>query len=357
MRTRYTKGAALLALGLFASTLENRAQAGGTRDPSVQPFSNASFWNTPLGKDASFQDPQATETAMLMNENVGGHSGSYAWIGRDGFRIDRQKAGDPLMRWTYQGRSATGPWLFQSPVRNGSFELKTPRDMTFLGGTDAYGAIITEDGHYAYEIWKGSFDATANVYRANYVVLTDLYGTGKASRDGTSEGIRAFGGSLFGGLIRCQELEKGFIPHAIAMVISPSQLRKGATVAEQKVWPATTTDHDGKNTYGGTIPMGALFAIPSSVDLTKLNLSPEGMALARAYATFGGYVVDAAARTNMIAMFEAGCSQADTHIENLQRDKRKILAQLRMVTNNSPDNIGGPGERIAPRPPELQPLH
>lgn len=31
------------------------------------------------------------------------------------------------------------------------------------------------------------------------------------------------------------------------MVISPTQLRKGATAAEQKVWPATTTDNDGRD--------------------------------------------------------------------------------------------------------------
>ncbi|QOG22158.1 MULTISPECIES: hypothetical protein [Bradyrhizobium] len=347
--------AVLLVCGFSAAFLDSEVRAGSGRDPRLQPFSNASFWNTPLGKGASFQDPQETETAMIRNESVGGHAASYAWIGVDLLKIDRQKADDPVMRWEYKGRSSTGPWLSSSPVNGGSFELKTPHNIQFLGGTDRYAAIITEDGHYAYEVWKGSYDPTANVYRAHYVVLTDLYGLGKASRDGASEGIRAFGGSLLGGLIRCHELEQGVIPHAMAMVISPTQLRRGATMAEQKVWPATATDLGGRNTYSGNVPMGALFAIPQSVDLTKLDLSPEGMALARAYATFGGYVVDAAARTNIIAVTETGCNKAQT--DNLQRDKRKILAQLRMVTNNGPDSIGGPGERVAPRPSELQPLH
>ncbi|KJC36461.1 hypothetical protein UP06_32585 [Bradyrhizobium sp. LTSP857] len=291
---------------------------------------------------------------MIRNESVGGHAASYAWIGVDLLKVDRQKADDPVMRWEYKGRSTTGPWLLSSPVSAGSFELKTPRNIQFLGGSDRYAAIITEDGRYAYEFWKGAYDPAANSYRAHYVVLTDLYGLGKASRDSASEGIRAFGGSLLGGLIRCHELDQGIIPHALAMVISPTQLRRGATMAEQKVWPATTTDLGGRNTYSGNVPMGALFAIPPSFDLTKLDLSPEGMALARAYATYGGYVVDAATRTNMIAVTEAGCRKEQT--DNLQRDKRKILAQLRMVTNNGPDSVGGPGERIAPRPAELQPL-
>lgn len=355
-RFSYAFSAALLVFVIAASAFGGAAGAGDTRDPQLQPFSNASFWNTPLGKGAVFQEPQETETAMLRNESVGGHAASYAWIGGNLLKVYRQRPEDPLMRWEYRARSTTGPWLLPSPVGGGSFNLKSPRDIHFLGGTDQYAAIITEDGRYAYEVWKGSFDPAANVYRAHYVVLTDLYGTGRASREGASEGIRAFGGSLLGGLIRCHELDQGVIPHAIAMVISPTQLRKGATAAEQKVWPATTTDHDGRNVYSGTIPMGALFAIPPSVDLTKLDLTPEGTALARAYATFGGYVVDAAARTNMIAVTEAGCGN-QAQIDNLQRDKRKILAQLRMVTNNGPDSIGGPGGRIVPRPPELQPAH
>lgn len=45
------------------------------------------------------------------------------------------------------------------------------------------------------------------------------------------------------------------------------------------------------------------------------------MVLARAPATFGGYVVDAAARTNMIAVADTGCRKEQT--DNLQRDKRK----------------------------------
>lgn len=354
-RSSHAFSVLLLIVAVSFSEFEATAEAADTRDPHVQPFSNASFWNTPLGKGAIFQEPQDAETAMLRNESVGGHTASFAWIGGNLVKVYRQSPEDPLVRWEYKARSATGPWLLSTPVNGGSFELKSPRDIQFLGGTDQYAIIITENGRYAYEFWKGSFDPASNAYRAHYVVLTDLYGTGRAKREGASEGIRAFGGSLLGGLIRCPELNQGQIPHAIAMVISPTQLRKGATAAEQKVWPATTTDHDGRNSYAGTIPMGALFAIPPSVDLTKLGLSPEGMALARAYATFGGYVVDAAARTNMIAVTEAGCTQ--TQIDNLQRDKRKILAQLRMVTNNGPDSIGGPGDRIVPRPPELQLAH
>src|SRR5689334_6508329 len=84
---------ALLFGGGFAAGARSGESA---RDPSVQPFSSESIWNTPLGRGAVFQDPAAPETAMLRSENVGGQASSYSWISGDGLRIFRQKASDPL---------------------------------------------------------------------------------------------------------------------------------------------------------------------------------------------------------------------------------------------------------------------
>lgn len=319
------------------------------RDPAGQPFATSSIWNTPLGLGAIFQAGSDPETAMLRNENTGGPGASYAWIDSDSIGIYPADTGDSEALWSFDTRSATAPWPEGGPIQNGVISFPTPSNVTF-GGVDRYSIVILPDGKTAYEVWKGAATGDGG-YHTRYIVRTDLTGPGIASGDHRSEGIRAAGMSLLGGLIRCAELANGDIPHGIAMVLSTAQLRAGATVDSQKVWPASTTDHDGQNAYAGLVPMGALIAIPPSVRLDDLSLSAEGLALARAFQQFGGYVVDTAGKTMSIATTEKGCPA--TAITHLQQDKRTILKRLALVTNNSSAEPGGPGDRIVPPPPQL----
>jgi hypothetical protein len=322
----------------------------GTRDPFLQPFSSQSIWNTPVGDQIAFVAESDPMTLLLRNQNAGGPGGSFAWIGRDAMSVVLQSETDPLATWQYKGRSATSPWSYGGPIANGSFQIKTPRNLQFYGN-DRYGIIVTSNKHQAVETWSSSYVPATNSYQATYVVQTDLYGTGIASRPNTSEGIRAFGGSLLGGLIRCSELDAASIPHAIAVVISPNQAKAGTRSEDQRVWPASVTDNGSTETYKGLIPMGAMIAIPQSIDLTTLGLSAEGLALARAYQNFGGYVVDTATNTLILASLDAGCNA--TKAQNLANDKTKILSKLRIVSNQDESHVGGPGNRVVPPPPPL----
>ncbi|AWN46809.1 hypothetical protein DK419_11230 [Methylobacterium terrae] len=250
--------------------------------------------------------------------------------------------------WTYRGRPPTLPWPHGGSPGGGRFSMRTPPGIAFLGGTDGHAVLIDEEGRYAYEMWLGGFDPARGLYSAHVIIRTDLRGSGIAARTGTSEGVRAFGGSLVGGLVRREELERGEIRHAIAMAASTSQASP-----TRIVWPASTTDGDGRNGHTGIIPMGALFAIPPQVDLDRLGLAtPEGRALARAFQEFGGYITDTAGRTVVIAYLEEGCTEAQ--IDRLQSDKDRILTALTMVTNNSAAHPGGPGPRVAAPPPPLK---
>jgi hypothetical protein len=196
-------------------------------------------------------------------------------------------------------------------------------------------------------MWKGKLNTQKNRYETVYIAMNDLKGTGIPAASGRSEGIRAYGGSLLGGLILCDELQRGNIRHGIAMLLSPTQMKAGATMDEQKVWPASSTDNAGKNNYSGLIPMGTLVAIPQDVDINSLGLSPEGLALARAYQQYGGYVTDSALNTMILGVMERGCPAQ--YLEHLQADKRTILKYLRIVSNNSEQSPGGPGPRVKTR--------
>jgi hypothetical protein len=338
-----------LLLALVVLFFAQHVSSAQTRDPRLQPFSAASFWNTPLGTGAQFQAATDTETAMLMDPKLGN-----VWIGANAIGVYSTAPTDPVMRWTYKARSMTGKWLYRTPISNGSFSVKTPSNIKFHT-VDGWSVFMTEDARYEFETWLGAYDATTNAYTVTYVAMNDLYGDGIPTSVGRSEGIRAFGGSLLGGLIRCHELTASSIPHAVAMEIAPTRAKAGRIWYQQRVWPAQATDSGSVTVYSGTIPMGALFGIPQSTDLTKLGLlTKEGMALAQAYKSFGGYVVDTATHTTMIGVVEADCDA--TQIGNLSSDKAKILHALRMITNNEPNTIGGPGERVVPPPPDFAPL-
>jgi hypothetical protein len=337
----------LLALVMLFSA--HHVSSAQTRDPRLQPFSATSFWNTPLGTGAQFQAATDSESAMLLDWKLGN-----AWIGANAIGVYSTAPTDPVMRWTYKGRSMTGRWLFRTPIANGSFSIKTPSKLQFHT-VDGWSVFMTEDARYEFETWLGAYDATTNVYTVTYIAMNDLYGDGIPTSVGRSEGIRAFGGSLLGGLIRCHELASFSIPHAVAMEIAPTQAKAGRIWYEQRVWPAQATDSGSVTVYSGTIPMGALFGIPQSTDLMKLGLqTKEGMALAQAYKSFGGYVVDTAPHTTMIGVVEAGCDATQT--ANLSKDMGKIRSALRMITNNDATTMGGPGDRVVPPPPDLAPL-
>lgn len=361
-RTHRRRGARILRVAM--ATLLWTATAPGTvtlaqttmagvRDPAAQPFADDSIWNTPIGRGAEYQAADAAESRMLHTDHSGGSGGSYPWIAADAIGLYHVSTSDPVATWRYDARAGSVPWSGGPPVTNGSVALPTPTGIQFLGGSDGHAIVIDPPGRYAYEIWQGR-QTGANSYHARYLVRTDLRGSGISSGEGLSEGIRAFGGSLAGGMVRCSELAAGEIPHAVAVLLSTTQLRKGATMADQKVWPAMHSDGGGKNDYQGLVPMGALLALPPSVDVESLPLTREGRVLARAYQRFGGYVVDATDKTMTLAVLPQGCDKQ--MISNLFADRRTIRDHLVRVLNNAPEHPGGPGERISAAPPVLKPV-
>ena len=321
------------------------------RQPADQPFASDSIWNTPLGRGAIFAPADADETEMLHSDDIGGRNQSYAWVEDGAFGVYRATKDDPVVRWTFDRRPATAQWPAGGPIENGSIMLHTPASLVFLGKSDGHAVLVEPGGDVAYEAWIGTWSPDRKSIHAAYLVRTDLRGSGIASGESRSEGIRAFGGSLVGGLIRCDELRRGEIPHAVAVALAITQLRKAPTMGEQKVWPASMSDGGGKNRYAGKVPMGALIAIPPEVTLDTLGLTREGLALARAYQRFGGYVVDATVGAESLALLEPGCDRPA--IEHLFKDIRTIRDRLTRVTNNSPQHPGGPGPRVHAPPPPL----
>ncbi len=196
--------------------------------------------------------------------------GSFPWIGKDAIGLYMAKSSDPVRRWSYDARAGGGPtWRGGPPILNGWIRLATPTDIRFLGGTDKHAILIDPDHRYGYEVWLG--EAWGDGYHATILVRTDLRGSGISLVDGQSQGIRAFGGSLAGGLIRCPRAGEWRYPPCPGRVVVQRSAAQGLDHVQAEGLARQFHDDGGRNGYAGQVPMGALLAIPADVDIEKLR--------------------------------------------------------------------------------------
>jgi hypothetical protein len=216
----------------------------------------------------------------------------------------------------------------------GSWQYRIPNNAVAAGPSDGdrHLLVIDPTGAYVDECWLASKQANGNWW-CEYHVRNDLRGSGVGAG-----GVRAYGGSALGGLIRTWEVQQGSIRHALALAMPRKYMEHGP------VWPATS--EDGNAVYEGTLRMGTLVAIPKSVDLSTLGLSPGGLVLARALRDYGAYIVDCSENFTLFAE-----PSAEGILTGARNDLDNIRERLRIVTNSSASSVGGGGTPIAPLAP------
>jgi hypothetical protein len=302
--------------------------SGGEKrdDPLVWPFAVDSPWNTPLGEGARWSGRDDATTRNILDP---AHT---TWI-------NAEKYSHPVFRSTTRDAEVEfyRPDGRQSPVR-----VRVPANARPAEGNDAHLHIQQPDGRL-FESWATFRDGAR--YSSGHYQFTDLRGSGFCPRDGHSIGVRAYGGSALGGLIRHWELVTGSIRHVLALAATPGQLRKGW------IWPATIEDGGGNNRYHGQNPMGTLLGIPPNVDLKTLGLSTGGLLLATTFQDYGGYLTDQAGAF-CIAYVEPAAA-GHPLVAQMRNDMNKIRPYLRIVTNNTPSSVGGGGKRRRPLAPAL----
>jgi hypothetical protein len=215
----------------------------------------------------------------------------------------------------------------------------------------------------------------------------------------TGDGIRgAHGGSqlsTLGGTIRLGELRPGTqMRHALKVNVFSSQDLGLCPndITRCYTWPASTADSWAASASGyGSLTnnsnpymkMGALLAIPASVDLNTMGLqSAPGKLLAWTLQNYGAYIVDSRSGPGFDLSVEDGAAgsklnefQADfgfpfegrlgyaTLIDangNLTpqakwvQDLVLIIANLRVVVNNTSTSIGGGGMPLQPLAPAFR---
>jgi hypothetical protein len=301
--------AAMLAVITLGATPES-AQAA-TRDPWLHPFASSSPWNTAIGSYAKFESATGARTASFLKvKPVINHT---VWS-------------TPVYRATTSDVYAT-----LKSVRTGqSWKIRIPSGAKGAAGTggysDGHATIVQPDGKTVYDTYKLVKKSTT-LWEAQVAKVASTVSSG------THLGVRAAGTPGMAGLIRAHEVKNKSIPHALAIAVPDAVLKSGF------VWPAKSQDTNGATAYKGQVPMGSLLAIPGSVNLSTMGLSPEGLALGKALQNYGAYVVD---RSGMDSLYcEVACDA--TAVARMATDWKKLQLQMRAVTNNTSSTVGGGG--------------
>lgn len=297
--------------------------AAETRYATQWPFAATSPWNTAIGSGAQYANSACTA-------DVQANAGGMPWINASTWSIPIYQTSsiDPFLTVIAGGQQ----W---------SVKVHTPVTAQPSPDADHHLALI-EPGALSEDEFDGASIAQPLWIFSYTAAQFDLYGDGITATSGAGwvHSARASGVSAFGGLIRISDLFSGSIRHALALEIPESQLEPGP------VWPASS---DGPNTsgYTGHVPMGTLVAIPSTVNVASLGLSPVGTMIALAMQKYGAYVVDTSGSFDLDA--EPG---ADSLVAPARgADMTKIRSLVQCVSNNGPSSVGGGGTPLAPPPP------
>ncbi len=322
---------------------EGSAIPGGlaSTDVRLSPFAADSVWNQPVQSQPSAADGRSKLTAALRADTDTETGGPvHSWVNSREYSMPVVQADpcDPTVRFDEQNP------FEPIPVD----ELRVPADAEPAAGDDKHLLVLQPDGITAVEMF-GAEKVSDNEWKVARVEVVDLTGSGI----GPDNGVRAYGGSALGGLIRTWEIDPadpnhtdGVIRHPLAMALPSSMLlytsgdpgydAEGNGMAQGYVWPATEEDFDAPWSYSGVIPMGARVVLPKSVDLDTLGLGPEARAIAQALQDYGAYVTDRTGSGTVAFYAEPTAPQAwltsVVGADGTDQQLDRIRAQLVVIT-------------------------
>jgi len=241
-------------------------------------FSKNGPWNTKLPPNVPLAPNSAAIVANIVQDE---QDTNRAWVLNTDtfstpiFYVSRHTA---VQTWTYSDCQNL-PQL--APVIASSLEnVPTPPDLFASQGTDGSTTIYQPSTDTYWDFWRAQKDASGHWsacwggkiehYSHNPGIFTNPLG---ASASGLPLGA---------GVIRISELQRGFIDHAIILVVPRTQ-------ANCFSWPA---NRDDGNTVGSDIPCeGQRLRLNPSFDVSTLY-GPATQTIARAMQQYGLIVTD-----------------------------------------------------------------
>lgn len=255
-------------------------------------FSDTSFWNQPIPKDAQIDSSSDYWIQLLENdpsgENIGLNIKQYTIpIYEVDSTVPLQKIGQIPSSIDNQ---ATIKTRFGHSKTFDELGVPIPPDMKPSPGSDKHVAIVDPTRNLIWDMWLVKKNEAGNWKSATGMVYP-LDGSGVFHRNqfdvevGTSihghgPGV-ASGMPIVGGVIRYNELMSGKIRHKLSGAVR-------YVAFQEFVYPATWTDGN----FEGGIPEGAVLQLDPELDLSQFDLTEGEKVVAKALQEYGLVIVD-----------------------------------------------------------------
>jgi len=323
------------------------------RDKWLLPFSQDSIWNLPIGSDAQYSPanlPKATD-ASVDNDLL--------------FIIPADSPRRPLYdpgSWTNRCSGTTTYENLSIPIPDDLIVADAINTPTKYYTPNNAAALLQPDGRTIMQLEPMARCLKAGpVYGYHHPKPDiDIYGQG-ISGSHLGSGLSAIGGTIRKGELTGSDR----IRHVLKIELWEKYLNytPGSSTPGYR-WPADRADSAAPSIYKGKDPqlvMGSLLAIPPNVTEDSLGLTtPAGKKLFHALQDYGGYQVDATGADTFALAVEQGVedefkaaygydfSASATSNNPFYQDFMKLFQALNIITNNSPNSVGGGGKRRAP---------
>lgn len=248
-----------------------------------RPFAADSPFNTPIAEEVQVDRRSSTLVGAATADGML-HAGLIEF-------------GIPIYRATADTPRYTVPCTVEHDWGSCPFDgvsVPIPDDARPQTGSDGAMVIVDEEARLSYEFWQAV--PTDDGWTTTFGAVNDLDGSGWG---GAATGS---GASRLAGIVRVAEIERGEIPHALA-------IQSDNICAEVFRAPALKTD--GRSTRSDCLPEGALLRLDPRVDLDALDLTTAQRAVAVAMQRYGGYVMDISGAPLSVA-FERAPDSGDT---------------------------------------------
>ncbi len=320
--------AATSASQAASSAIGSSLRSGQSRDPTQQPFSSQNVWNVGIGsgakwsyrgdadtKDLTFGVPAINAGEWSMPYYVGSHA-------------------DPLV--TVKCTDKGFPY--------GSQSIHMPAGAAPAKGGDAH---------------MNFFDVTKPEYMWSYWGCNGNTSTGftagLGARDNVCSSMPPSDYNFGIGTMRTWELNNGVINHALRFALPVNLTMSPGHKWDWGIpWPMTHEDYFGPKEYKGKVMFASTIGIPSTVDLSKLRLSKNGLILATALQKYGAMMRDTSGNNpkDGLVFYAEPDMENNAIIQDMRHDLPTIQSHLRILRNQSQNTVNGGGVPIVdPLPP------